>query len=242
MKLQGNFKKETLLNVPLFSEMDNSHLSEISKISRIEQFKKNQHIFLENDPYRGFYIVLKGSIKVYRISSEAKEYILHLRKPLQSFADVPLFEVGGNYPANAIALEDCDLLFIPKEEFTELIRRNPSIALRMLSGFARRMRDMTNKMEEITTKEVSSRLARYILSEIEKNGSIKLKEPFLRLTMSKANVATYLGTITETLSRTFKKLQDFCKRPQKAKAARQIKFTAPYPDSAVFIHNSRIIR
>jgi CRP/FNR family transcriptional regulator len=208
MKLQGNFKKETLLNVPLFSEMDNSHLSEISKISRIEQFKKNQHIFLENDPYRGFYIVLKGSIKVYRISSEAKEYILHLRKPLQSFADVPLFEVGGNYPANAIALEDCDLLFIPKEEFTELIRRNPSIALRMLAGFARRMRDMVNKMEEITTKEVSSRLARYILSEIEKNGSIKLKEPFLRLTMSKANVATYLGTITETLSRTFKKLHD----------------------------------
>ena len=208
MKLQGNFKKETLLNVPLFSEMDNSHLSEISKISRIEQFKKNQHIFLENDPYRGFYIVLKGSIKVYRISSEAKEYILHLRKPLQSFADVPLFEVGGNYPANAIALEDCVLLFIPKEEFTELIRRNPSIALRMLAGFARRMRDMTNKMEEITTKEVSSRLARYILSEIEKNGSIKLKEPFLRLTMSKANVATYLGTITETLSRTFKKLHD----------------------------------
>ena len=208
MKLQGNFKKETLLNVPLFSEMDNSHLSEISKISRIEQFKKNQHIFLENDPYRGFYIVLKGSIKVYRISSEAKEYILHLRKPLQSFADVPLFEVGGNYPANAIALEDCVLLFIPKEEFTELIRRNPSIALRMLAGFARRMRDMANKMEEITTKEVSSRLARYILSEIEKNGSIKLKEPFLRLTMSKANVATYLGTITETLSRTFKKLHD----------------------------------
>lgn len=208
MKLQGNFKKETLLNVPLFSEMDNSHLSEISKISRIEQFKKNQHIFLENDPYRGFYIVLKGSIKVYRISSEAKEYILHLRKPLQSFADVPLFEVGGNYPANAIALEDCDLLFIPKEEFTELIGRNPSIALRMLAGFARRMRDMANKMEEITTKEVSSRLARYILSEIEKNGSIKLKEPFLRLTMSKANVATYLGTITETLSRTFKKLHD----------------------------------
>jgi len=208
MKLQGNFKKETLLNVPLFSEMDNSHLSEISKISRIEQFKKNQHIFLENDPYRGFYIVLKGSIKVYRISSEAKEYILHLRKPLQSFADVPLFEVGGNYPANAIALEDCVLLFIPKEEFTELIRRNPSIALRMLAGFARRMRDMANKMEEITTKEVSSRLARYILSETEKNGSVKLKEPFLRLTMSKANVATYLGTITETLSRTFKKLHD----------------------------------
>ena len=208
MKTEINFKKETLRDVPLFSEMDISHLREISEISRIEQFKKNQHIFLENDPYRGFYIVLKGSVKVYRISAEAKEYILHLRKPPQPFADVPLFEEGGDYPANAQALEDSLLLFIPKNEFTELIRKNPSIALKMLAGFAKRMRNMTNKMEEISTKEVSNRLARFILDEIAKNKSIKLSEPFLRLTIPKATVATYLGTITETLSRTFKKFQD----------------------------------
>ncbi len=78
----------------------------------------------------------------------------------------------------------------------------------MLAGFAKRMRKLSNKMEEISTKEVSSRLARFILEEIEKNDSIKLKEPFLRLTISKATVASYIGTITETLSRTFKKFQD----------------------------------
>lgn len=208
MKPDDSLKKETLRDVPLFSEMDISQLREISEISRVEQFKKNHHIFLENDTYRGFYIVLKGSIKVYRISSEGKEYILHLRKPPQPFADVPLFEEGGNYPANAQALEDSLLLFIPKEEFIELIRKNPSIALKMLAGFAKRMRKMTDKMEEISTKEVSNRLARFILEEIKKNDSIKLKEPFLRLTISKSTVATYLGTITETLSRTFKKFQD----------------------------------
>ena len=145
---------------------------------------------------------------MYRNSSEGKEYILHLRKPPQPFADVPLFEEGGNYPANAQVLEDSLLLFIPKEEFIELIRKNPSIALKMLAGFAKRMRKMTDKMEEISTKEVSNRLARFILEEIKKNDSIKLKEPFLRLTISKSTVATYPGTITETLSRTFKKFQD----------------------------------
>jgi len=208
MKPDDNLRKTTLRDVPLFSEMDISHLREISEISRLEQYKKSQHIFLENDNYRGFYIVLKGSVKVYRVSAEGKEYILHLRKPPQPFADVPLFEEGGNYPANAQALEECLLLFIPKEEFIELIQKNPSIALKMLAGFAKRMRNMTNKMEEISTKEVSSRLARFILEEIEKNKSVKLPEPFLRLTISKSTVATYLGTITETLSRTFKKFQD----------------------------------
>lgn len=208
MKTEITLKKNTLRDVPLFSEMDVSHLREISDISRIEEFKKNTHIFIENDEYRGFYIVLRGSVKVYRVSAEGKEYILHLRVPPQPFADVPLFEEGGNYPANAQALEDCLLLFIPKEEFTELIGKNPSIAFKMLAGFAKRMRNMTNKMEEISTKEVSNRLARFILDEIKKNGSIKLQEPFLRLTISKTTVATYLNTITETLSRTFKKFQD----------------------------------
>ena len=99
---------------------------------------------------------------MYRVSSEGKEYILHLRKPPQPFADVPLFEEGGNYPANAQVLEDSLLLFIPKEEFIELIRKNPSIALKMLAGFAKRMRKMTDKMEEISTKEVSNRLSLYL--------------------------------------------------------------------------------
>lgn len=207
MKNEKDIRKETLRDVPLFSELDISHLREIFEISRIEQYKKHQHIFFENDPYRGFYIVLKGNVKIYRTSIDGKEYILHLRKPPQPFAEVPLFE-GGNYPANAQTLEDSLLLFIPKDEFTELIRINPQIALKMLAGFAKRMRDMTTKMEEISTKEVSNRLARFILKEIENNGSIKLVEPFLRLTISKADVASYLGTITETLSRTFKKLQD----------------------------------
>ncbi len=207
MKQGEKFKKNTLQDVPLFSELNVAQLREISEICSLKQFKKNQHIFLENDNYRGFYIVLKGSVKIYRISNEGKEYILHLRKPPQPFADVPLFE-GGNYPANAQTLEDSILLFIPKNEFIELIGKNPSIALGMLAGFAKRMRKLSDKIEEISTKEVSNRLARFIFEEIEKNDSIKLEEPFLRLTISKSTVASYLGTITETLSRTFKKLQD----------------------------------
>ncbi len=129
MNPDTDLKKETLHDVPLFSELNETQLREILEISRLEQFKKNQHIFLENDDYNGFYIVLKGSIKIYRISNEGKEYILHLRKPPQPFADVPLFE-GGNYPANAQTLEDSVLLFIPKNEFTELIRKKPFYSFR----------------------------------------------------------------------------------------------------------------
>ena len=77
----------------------------------------------------------------------------------------------------------------------------------MLAGFAKRLRTLTQKVEELTTKEITGRLALYLLDEIKRSGADKMPEPIIKLTIPKKNIAGYLGTITETLSRTFKKLQ-----------------------------------
>ncbi len=199
--------KTILREITLFSELEIEQLKQITSICILQEMKKNTVIFLEGDAYQGFYLVLKGSVKIFKISSEGKEYILHIIKPPNPFADVPLFE-GGSYPANAETLEDCALLFIPKNEFIELIKNNPSISLKMMAGFAKRLRAMSKQIEELSLKEVTNRLARYLKEETEKNGTAILPEPFLKLQISKANLAAFLGTITETLSRTFKKLQN----------------------------------
>ncbi len=200
-------KRETLKDLPLFSAFDIEQLRLIMGISRVIGYSKNEIIFIENDAYKGFYIALKGRVKVYKTSTAGKEVILHIIKPPQPFADVPLFE-GGNYPANAQAIDECLLLFIPKNEFIELIKNNHDISLKIIAGFAKRLREMSKKIEYITLKEVSDRLAKYLIDEINQNGTIKLTEPFVKLSISKANVASIIGTITETLSRSLKKLQD----------------------------------
>ena len=200
-------KNKSIKEIPLFSELSIEQLKKISAISKIQKFTKNKIIFLEGDNYEGFYIVLKGKIKVYKSSPEGKEIILHIIKTLQQFADVPLFE-GGNYPANAQSLEECILLFVPKNEFVQLISDNPEISLKVIAGFAKRLRKMSNQIESITLHEVSNRLANYLLLEIEKAGNLALPEPFVKLNLSKSTIASFLGTITETLSRTFKKMQD----------------------------------
>jgi len=199
--------KEKLRDIPLFSELEIKELRQITAISSISRYKRNDIIFLEGERYRGFFIVLKGTVKVFKTSSEGKEYVLHLVNPPQAFADVPLFE-GGNYPANAQALEDCVLLFIPKQGFIELLRENPTISLKMLAGFAKRLKSLSRQVEDLSLKEVVNRLARYLVDELERNGTENLPEPFLKLPISKSTLAAHLGTITETLSRTFKKLQD----------------------------------
>ncbi len=202
-----NKTKETLRDIPLFSELSIEQLRKISTFSKIKKFSKNEIIFNENDIYVGFYILLKGTVKVYKISSKGKESVVHIVKPLTAFADIPLFE-GGNYPVTAEALEETLALLIPKDHFLELIHSEPEISLKMLAGFAKRLKSLINQLDDISSKEVPNRLAKYLLKEIKNSGTENLPEPFIKLSIPKSTIASYIGTITETLSRTFKKLQD----------------------------------
>ena len=77
----------------------------------------------------------------------------------------------------------------------------------MLAGFAKRMRSLVNQIEDLSSKEVTNRLAKYLIKEIKTANSEKELEPHIRLLAPKSTIASYIGTITETLSRAFNKLQ-----------------------------------
>lgn len=202
------FKSEfTLRDIPLFSELSIQQLRSLTSISKLKRFQKHAILFREGDFYTGFYVLLKGMIKVFKVSSKGKESVVHIVRPFGAFADIPLFE-GGNYPVDAEALEDSLALFIPKENFLEIIRKEPEISLKMLAGFAKRLKALVNQLEDISSKEVSNRLAKYLVQRIQASGTENLPEPFIKLTVPKSTIAAYLGTITETLSRTLRRFQN----------------------------------
>ncbi len=213
-KLSANLKEPqpnksiTLLNVPLFSQFEVSELRQISGFSSVKRLKKHEPIFLQGDVYTGFYLVLKGRIKVYTLSPDGKESIVHLVRPFDPFAEVPLFEQLKHYPVSAQALEESIVFFIPKDDFIRFIEAHPQIYFKIITGFAKKLRELTTRLESITTNEVTARLANYLIMELEESPSQKDSQRSITLSMLKATLAGYLGTITETLSRTFKKLQD----------------------------------
>lgn len=200
-------EKEPLRSIALFSELSIDELRKISSFSKIKNFKKNEIIFNEDDFYLGFYILLKGTVKIFKLSPRGKESVLHIIQPLNAFADIPLFD-GGNYPVNAVAVEESIALLIPKDKFLALLKSDSDMSLKMLSGFAKRLKSLINQVENLNSSEVPSRLAKYLINEVNSSGTEKLPEPFIKLSIPKATLAAFIGTITSTLSRTFKKLQD----------------------------------
>lgn len=198
--------EQTLKTIPLFSELTDEQLIEISKNTVHKTYSKNEIIFLEDDYYRGFYVILKGSVKIYKLTSGGKESVVHIAKPHTIFADIPLFD-GINYPVNAKTLEACSMVFFPKQVFIDFIKNNPEVSLKMLAAYAKRLKALMAQIEDLSTKEVSSRFIKYIIREIKKSGTASLPEPFIKLKVPKSTIASYIGTTIETLSRTLNKLQ-----------------------------------
>lgn len=196
-----------LTDIPLFSELSVEELRKITALSRLVNHKEGEYVFHEGEEFLGIYIVLKGLVKIFKISPQGKEYILHLLTRPHLFGDVPLF-TGGDCPASVQVMEDSTLLFIPKNEFLQLLEDNPKLSFKIMTGFAKRLKSITVKAEDLSLKEVINRLADYIVKGIKDNGNSNYPEPFFKIPLSNPTLAAYLGTIPETISRAIKKLKD----------------------------------
>jgi CRP/FNR family transcriptional regulator len=193
--------KKHLSQVDLFNGLSLQELDEITRIISDKQYTKGQVVFSEGDAGIGFYIVISGRVKVYKVSPDGKEQIMHIFGPGKPFAEVPVFE-GSRYPASAEAMEKCRLFFLPKKGFVKLIQENPSLAMNMLGSLSQRLKQFSHLIEALSLKEVPGRLASYLLYLSDKNGSIDEFE----LDIAKSQLASFLGTIPETLSRIFTKM------------------------------------
>jgi len=196
-----------LKNVPLFEKLNNNELKLVANIANVRTYRKDQIIFLEGETYGGLYILLKGTVKVYKLSSDSSETIPHLLKPYRSFAEAPLFTGAHVYPVCAQATEDSSLLYIPQGDFIAMMEKNPAIAVRISEGFAARLIALNQRLESLGSPSLT-KLARYILNEITLNSSIKLLEPFFILQANKKDLASHLGIASETLSRNLRKLKE----------------------------------
>jgi CRP/FNR family transcriptional regulator, dissimilatory nitrate respiration regulator len=209
--------KQLLKKVYFFTGLSDDELDKLNGITRLKKFSKGDIIFFDTEPYIGFYFVLKGMVKIYKISKDGKEHILHIIGPFNTFAEVPLFENFGSiyenefrYPANSMAIEDgTEVVLVQGRAFLNLVESTPNICMKIVSGFAKRLRHLNHHIEELTLKDVTKRVAGFILTDHINTKKISPdNKPVITLNITKNDLAAYLGTIQETLSRTFRKLEE----------------------------------
>lgn len=187
----------------LFQGLPAEQMDAIEAIGVVRSYGRSEAIFFDGDICNGFYIVLEGKVKIYKMSFQGKEQILHIFGEGQPFGEVPVFH-GSPFPASAQALVKTKVLFFPRQAFIDLVTGTPAIALSMLAVLSMRLRKFTSQIESLSLKEVPARLASYLLFLSEEQGGSDKVE----LEISKGQLASLLGTIPETLSRIFAKMTD----------------------------------
>ena len=193
---------EQLRQCYLCRDLDPRELESLAAITVIRTAAKNEMLFLQGDTATGFYVLLNGSVRIYKASPDGKEYTLHHIRAGQMFAEAAVFG-GSVFPANASATEDSTVAFFPKDKFARLLQGSPQISLKMIAGLAGFVREFNQQIEDLSLKEVPARLAGFLVRSLKKTG-----DSTVILDISKAELARSLGTTSETLSRNLTKFRD----------------------------------
>jgi CRP/FNR family transcriptional regulator len=195
----------SLRGCQLFAGLPPSDLQSIASITVVKPVAKGDYLFHEGDPSLGFYIVQRGAINVHRVNAAGKEQIIHVFRSGESFAEASLATPNG-YPADARAIESSQVLLVQKPGFVAVLKRHPELALRMLASMSIHLRTLVGQLEDLTLKDVETRLANWLVKRCPQAQS---NEPVtIELPMTKRVLAAELGTVSETFSRTLAKFRE----------------------------------
>lgn len=170
---------------------------------KINTYKKKQHIYMEGNYPNGIYYVNKGKVKIYKIHDHGKEFIVSLLKEGDFFGYTTLLE-GKVYLETAQALEDCEIVFLPKDDFFSLIYNNREVAKKFLYILTQSVSEHQEKLVELAYSSVRKRVAEALL--LLQNRYKDEGQQTFSIAISREDLANIVGTATESLIRT---LSDF---------------------------------
>lgn len=193
----------TLQRALIFKGLPEDDLLRIAGYARLRTLNKGEILFHEGGEVEGFYIVIRGLIKAYRIGEGGREQLIHLVHPDESFAEPAIAGLPG-YPAHTKALEKTEVILIPAGDFLEHLRGTSELALRMLTSLSRHLHELVSVIESYKLRDAETRLLHWLLQRCDSGA----KKSIVHLSISKGVLAAELGTRQETLSRILAKLRD----------------------------------
>ncbi|HLS20263.1 MAG TPA: Crp/Fnr family transcriptional regulator [Bacillota bacterium] len=188
--------------VPIFNHLEPEQMKEIMQVVRSVSFKKGETIYYAGDTSNSLYIVNKGQVKIYHLSEDGKEQIVRLLNHGDFTGELALFQQSV-HEAYAEAMVNTQICMINGDELEKLLLKYPTIAMKILSEFSNRLANSERQTMSVATERVETRLALYLADLFDQLGS---RGNTVTLPMSKKDLASFLGTTPETLSR---RLADF---------------------------------
>lgn len=190
---------QLLNNTSFFKGLSAAHRSGLAEICNQKTVKKREYLFHEGETGKSMFLLLEGNVQLHKNTEDGREVVIRVVKPGELFAEVVLFE-KDRFPVSARAVTPVEVLLFPKDGIDRLLGeksfRNSFIALLMA-----KQRYLTERIQELTTKDVEYRFFTFLRAQYGAN-------ELIHTPLSKKDIAAAIGTTPESLSRLILRLTD----------------------------------
>ncbi len=199
---------ELLRKVGFFSELEAKDLAAIRDVAEVRPFQKGKLLFCEGDRGDALYLVLKGKVKATLLAEDGREIILSLLGPGEIVGEMALFDVEERRSATVETLEDSELMVLSGQAFLDVMASRPGIATNVIRTLSQRLRDTSCRIRNLVFLDTYSRVGRYLVELARKQGRELADGSLLVMRPTHQEIANYLGTTRETVSRAMRDLQE----------------------------------
>jgi CRP-like cAMP-binding protein len=190
--------------LPLFQNRLPADLEDLAQACQVRRYTRGEAVFRSGDDCDALHVVVTGQIKLHAISAAGQEKVIELVGPGCNFGESLVF--GGRPSSfNATALADTLVLSLPKEALLAEVTRDPTFALRMLTGLSQRVQDLMGDVESYALHSGTQRVVNYLLRVRDREGERAART--VSLPVSKATIASRLSITPEYFSRVLGELE-----------------------------------
>lgn len=188
-ELQGSY---------LFAAMNDAQLRRMVESSSVLTLADGEQLFTRDDPAKHFYLVISGQFKLFRLSKNGVEKVVHVFGPGATFAEAIMFMERHSYPVTAEALAKSEVITFENEVFMEILRESPDTCFRVMSNMSMRLKMRLDDIDALSLQNATLRFVNYLLQQLPEDSN----EPSdIRLILPKSVVASRLSIQPESFSR-----------------------------------------
>ena len=188
---------QALRRAHVFSRLGSDDRRRLAEVARLHLYHRGEAVFSEGDPPDHFCTIVTGRVKVFKMTPSGKDVILEIFGAGDPLGAAAAYD-GHPFPASAVAIEDSQVLLVPRQAFYALLESHPSLVRGLLAGLTLRLAEMAFRLAELTGGRVEPRFARLFLKLAHEQGRPERGGTFVPVALSRQELADMTGTTIET--------------------------------------------
>lgn len=194
----GHSYRDCIRLVPIFNHLEDQDMDRIVESAQTKQIKKGEMLFRAGDKDDVLYIIHTGKVRVYRLSDTGKEQLVRILNPGDFTGELAIFRPGEVHENYAEAMQNTSICLFNQADLLEYLIEFPQISLKIIAEMTSRLKESEKQTAQVFTESVESRIISFLLDCLDSNSG---NSPIIKLPISKKDLASYLGTTPETISR-----------------------------------------